>query len=72
MIKILQEIVFDITGQKVKLTDESSLDEFRLDSLESSEMLIHIEEHFNVEITDEEAIEWQTVQDIIDTIKAKS
>ena len=56
------------TKDEIKNTD-SLLDNLGIDSLDRVEITMIIEEEFLVEIDDEKADIWETVQDIINTIK---
>ena len=56
-----------------KVTSEASfVDTLGADSLDSVELIMTLEEEFNIEITDEDAEKLLTVQDVIEYIKEKS
>lgn len=63
----LQDII-DCTlwsGNKVVVTPEKRLiEDFGFDSLDIIELVISLEEDFNIEILDEDALKWKTVDDI--------
>lgn len=52
-------------GNRVVVTPEKRLiEDFGFDSLDMVELVISLEEDFNIEILDEEAMKWKTVDDI--------
>ncbi len=54
------------------ITPETSLDQLGLDSLDTAELLINIEQTFSLpEITQEEMLEVKTVKDVKDLIEKK-
>ena len=56
-----------------KVTSEASfVDTLGADSLDLVELIMTLEEEFNIEITDEDAEKLLTVQDTIEFIKEKS
>lgn len=56
-----------------KVTSEASfVDTLGADSLDSVELIMTLEEEFNIEITDGDAEKLLTVQDVIEYIKEKS
>ncbi len=56
-----------------KVTSEASfVDALGADSLDLVELIMTLEEEFNIEITDEDAEKLLTVQDAIEFIKEKS
>ena len=52
-----------------EITRESSLNEGNVDSLNRIEILMDLEEGFDIEIPDEEAEKFQTVEDVVEYIK---
>lgn len=53
-----------------KITPDSKIiDDLGADSLDVVEMLMKLEDDFGVSVSDEEALELKTVQDIIDIIE---
>jgi acyl carrier protein len=66
----VQEIICDQLGETT-VESEKTFDGMGVDSLDRIEMLMAFEEEFDIEITDEEAEEWETVEDVINYIKGK-
>jgi acyl carrier protein len=64
----LQEKQGTESGQ-VKM-ETSIVDDLKLDSLDTIEMILAMEEHFKTQIPDEVAGEWQTVGDIVKFLTA--
>ena len=60
VLKIIEEQL----GSPVKLNQ--TLLELEADSLDAVEIVMELEDMFTIEILDEEAEKWKTVQDIID------
>jgi acyl carrier protein len=50
---------------------ESELETMGLDSLDNLEGIMSMEEVFGIEIDDEDAAKWRTVQDAVDFIRAR-
>lgn len=65
VIKILEEH-FNI---KIENTDVSLVDDIGADSLDVVEVVMQIEEKFDIEISDEEVEKLTTVQEIIDYVE---
>ena len=61
---------FGVDEDKITL-DTSFVDDLGADSLDTIELIIALEEEFNVRITDDEAEKIRTVKDVIDFIKTK-
>lgn len=55
-----------------KITRESSFNDFDLDSLSRMEILIDLEDKFDIKIPDGEAEKFQSVKDVIEYIEKKS
>lgn len=56
-----------------KIVPEANLfEDLNFDSLDTVETIITVEEAFDIEILDEDADSFKTVQDIVDYIKANS
>ena len=74
----IAERVIDIIVEQMDVTREecvpkaSFIDDFGADSLDLVELIMAMEENFNVEIMDDELEKLRTVQDAIDYIKEKS
>ncbi|MFQ6793526.1 acyl carrier protein [Thomasclavelia sp.] len=71
--KVKEIIVDSLSCDEDKVTLEASLKEdLEADSLDAVELIMAVEEEFDVEIPDEKATEMKTVQDIVDYIEANS
>ena len=68
--KRIKEIVAEQLGvDEVQVTNEASfMDDLGADSLDTVELVMALEEEFEIEISDEDAEKIQTVQDAIDYI----
>jgi acyl carrier protein len=68
----IQDIVVDVlsehTSMPVHITDVR-IEDIGIDSLELFEVIIDIEERFDIEILDEDAELWQTPDDIVDYLR---
>ena len=66
----IKKIVADHLGiEEEKVTEEASfIDDLGADSLDTVELVMALEEAFNIEIPDESAAEISTVQDAVDFI----
>ena len=63
----LQDIIDCVIwyGNKVVVTPEKRLiEDFGFDSLDMVELVMSLEEAFNIEVLDKEALKWKTVDDI--------
>jgi len=73
---ILSEIFEEIKDDPIdtlSITGETSLrDDLEIDSLQTAEMLVEIEERLGVTIMDEEAPRLRTVGDVVELILQKS
>ena len=71
--KKIQEIIANSLGVEVeKVTLETSLmKDLKADSLSAVEAIMAIEEEFEIEIDDEDAEEFDTIQDIVEYVKGK-
>ena len=71
--KVKDLIVETLGCDEEKVTLEASLKEdLEADSLDAVELIMAVEEEFDIEIPDEKAAEIKTVQDIVDYIKANA
>ncbi len=61
---------FDITREQVQLNSDLEAD-FSLDSLEKLDLLLHIEREFNVDLSDIETENIETVKDIVNLLQNK-
>ena len=72
--KRVKEIVAEQLGvDEAQVTNEASfMDDLGADSLDTVELVMALEEEFEVEISDEDAEKIQTVQDAVDYITENS
>jgi len=67
----IQEIIQRITHNEAEdITLDSSKESLGLDSLDEIEILIEIEQNLRIEVLDEIADKWQTVNDIVNYISS--
>ncbi|MCL2761144.1 MAG: acyl carrier protein [Desulfuromonadales bacterium] len=68
--KRVKEIIAEQLGvEEAQVTNEASfMDDLGADSLDTVELVMALEEEFDIEISDENAEKLQTVQDAIDYI----
>ena len=64
----LKKIISDQMGvtEEEVLPEASFIDDLNADSLEMVDLIISLEEEFNIQVTDEEAEKIKTVQDALD------
>jgi acyl carrier protein len=68
----VQKIIAEQLGIDAdEVTLESDIDDLGADSLDFVEILIALEEEFDIEITDDEAEAIDTVEDLVECIKCK-
>lgn len=66
----LSQLVSSLKGEPVSLGSDSSLqDDLEMDSVELMELIVGLEDHFQVEISDETIDQLDTVGDLIEVIK---
>ncbi|MDK2848937.1 MAG: acyl carrier protein [Desulfuromonadales bacterium] len=71
--KVQQIIAEQLGVDEAQVTgDASFMDDLGADSLDTVELVMALEEEFDIEISDEDAEKIQTVQDAIDYITANS
>lgn len=71
--KVREIIVDSLSCDEDAVTLEANLKEdLEADSLDAVELIMAVEEEFDIEIPDEKAVEIKTVQDIVDYIKANA
>lgn len=71
--KVKEIIVDSLSCDEEKVTLEANLKEdLDADSLDAVELIMAVEEEFDIEIPDEKATEIKTVKDIVDYIKANA
>ncbi|MBE3594292.1 MAG: acyl carrier protein [Candidatus Carbobacillus altaicus] len=68
----IRDLIADRLGVEVeKITPEASFkDDLGADSLDLVELVMELEDEFDMEISDEDAEKINTVQDVLDYIKA--
>lgn len=73
MLEEIKELVAESLGTNVEdLTEETSFsDDLNADSLDLFEMIMAMEEEFEVEIPSDDLEKLQTVQDVMDYLKEK-
>ena len=72
MIEKLENIIEQYTGTHVDLEESTDLfKDIGMNSLELTEMVVNLEEEFDVEISDREAMQLVTVGDVIKMLEAK-
>jgi len=67
--KVIEAVSESLSIGAEEITIESSLNETDMDSLSRIELLMELEEGFDIKISDEEAEKFQTVRDVIKYIK---
>lgn len=68
-IKDIIEEQLDIVGQG-KITAESSMaDDLKADSLDAAQIIMAIEEEFDIEVPDDTALSFRTIQDILSYVE---
>lgn len=70
---IISETIAAITGiPKDEILQESHLmNELDVDSLDMAQITLAVENHFKIDITDTEAAEIETVQDLVDVVESR-
>lgn len=70
--KITETVVEQLSAKAEDVKPEASfVDDLGADSLDVVELVMALEEEFDIEIPDEEAEKLQTVKDVIDYVEAK-
>lgn len=73
----VEEQVRKIIMEQLNVTEEecvfeaSFIDDLGADSLDLVELVMAMEDHFNIEISDEELMKIRTIQDAVDYIKKR-
>lgn len=69
----VKEIIVDALGcdEDAVVLEASLKDDLEADSLDAVELIMAIEEEFDIEIPDETALSMKTVKDIVDYIENK-
>ncbi len=63
--------LFSKVSKRTDIKKEDLLKELGLDSLDLVELLMSIEEEFNIQFEEEEMLTFKTVQDVYDAIERK-
>lgn len=66
--KVLELMAEQSGGGVSEINKESTLEDNGLDSLDAVELVMALEEEFSIEIPDDDAEEFNTVQEVIDYI----
>ena len=70
--EVLETIAEQLAIDVKEVSEEKSfIEDLNADSLDLTELIMTLEEKFNVEITDEQAEKLKTVKDVIDFVKSK-
>ncbi|MDD6350275.1 acyl carrier protein [Intestinibaculum porci] len=71
--KVKDIIVDSLSCDENDVTLEASLtDDLEADSLDAVELIMAVEDAFDIEISDEKAAEMKTVKDIVDYVEANA
>jgi len=62
--------VLVIPADTIRLT-HNVVDDLQLDSLDVVDLVLHLEDRFDIVISDESFESWETVQDIVNTVSSK-
>lgn len=71
-IKDIIEEQLDIVGQGKITTDSSMADDLKADSLDAAQIIMAIEEEFDIEIPDDTALSFRTIQDILSYVETNA
>ncbi len=71
-IKVIIEEQLDIVGQDKISTETSMADDLRADSLDAAQIIMAIEEEFDIEIPDDTALAFRTIKDILSYVEANA
>lgn len=70
--EVLETIAEQLAVDVNEVTEEKSfIEDLNADSLDLTELIMTLEEKFNVEIADDQAEKLKTVKDVIDFVKSK-
>jgi acyl carrier protein len=68
----VKQIITDITGtRETDIEEDSCLDDLSTDSADLALIIVQVEEEYGIEISNEEALDIDTVGDIVRLIKEK-
>ena len=72
MLERLEKLMMEFTGNKVKLSENMDLvKDLGLNSMDMIQMVVGVEDEFNIEISDRALKDISTVGDIVKLIKAQ-
>ena len=71
-IKVIIEEQLDITGQDKISIETSMADDLRADSLDAAQIIMAIEEEFDIEIPDDTALAFRTIKDILSYVETNA
>ena len=70
--EVLETIAEQLAVDISEVTEEKSfIEDLNADSLDLTELIMTLEEKFNVEIADDRAEKLKTVKDVVDFVKSK-
>ena len=70
--EVLETIAEQLAVDVKEVTEEKSfIEDLNADSLDLTELIMTLEEKFNVEIADDQAEKLKTVKDVVDFVKSK-
>jgi acyl carrier protein len=70
--EVLETIAEQLAVDVNEVTEEKSfIEDLNADSLDLTELIMTLEEKFNVEIADDQAEKLKTVKDVVDFVKSK-
>jgi len=69
----VKDVTAEMLGiEKEKISDDSNfIEDLGADSLDTVELVMEMEEEFDIEIPDEDANELRTVQDVVDYLEER-
>jgi acyl carrier protein len=70
-VKMILADQLNVKADKVQL-ESKIVEDLGADSLDVVEMLMSVEDKFNVSVSDEEAVNLKTVQDIVNLLESKT
>lgn len=71
-IKDIIEMQLDIVGQGKITTDSSLADDLKADSLDAAQIIMAIEEEFDIEIPDDTALAFESINDILSYVESNA
>jgi acyl carrier protein len=69
--RVIDIVAEQLGKEAAKVKMESELVELGMDSLDHVELVMMVEEEYQVEIPDEDGEKWKTVGDIVEYLKSK-